>query len=139
MCRLNASHCCLVVDKGCRLSPSTSLSSSWFLLLAYIAPVVGIHRTRRLIYLWLAYIAPAVRIHCTHLLLIQSIYIHTSRYREQFYRLKMLSPTTYQTHHFGTHSSTHGNRSSSALDTRYPSKLWMVQTGSEMEIEFAFR
>jgi len=57
---------CLVVNKGCRLSPSTSLSSSWFLLLAYIAPVVGIHHTRRLVYLSLAYIALAVRIHHTH-------------------------------------------------------------------------
>ena len=52
------------------MSPSTSLSSSWILLLAYIAPVVGIHRTRRLIYLSLAYIALAVRIHRTHRVLI---------------------------------------------------------------------
>jgi len=32
-CRLDASHRCLVVNKGCRLSPSTSLRSSWFLLM----------------------------------------------------------------------------------------------------------
>jgi len=57
MCRLDASHRCLVVNKGCRLSPSTSLSSSWFLLLAYIAPVVGINRTRRL---------PTCRSHTLH-------------------------------------------------------------------------
>jgi len=56
MCRLHASHCRHVVNKGCRLSPSTSLSSLWFLLLAYIAPVVGIYRTRRLGYLLLTYI-----------------------------------------------------------------------------------
>jgi len=67
---LDAGHCCLVVNKGCRLSPSTSLSSLWFLSLAYIAPVVGIHRTRRLDHLSLAYIALAVRVHHTHLLLI---------------------------------------------------------------------
>ena len=49
MCRLDAiSHRRLVVNKGCRWTPSTSLSSSWFLLLAYIiAPVVGINCTRR--------------------------------------------------------------------------------------------
>jgi len=72
MCLLDASHHCLVFNKDCRLSPSTSQSSSWFLLLAYIAPVVGIHRTRRLAYLSLAYIALAVRIHRTILLLIES-------------------------------------------------------------------
>jgi len=70
MCWLDASHCCLVVNKGCRLLPSASLPSLWFLLLAYIAPVVGINRTRCLIYLSLAYIALAVRLHRTHLLLI---------------------------------------------------------------------
>ena len=32
------------------------------------------------------------------------------------YRLKMLYPTTYQTHHFRTHLNTHDNRSTSALD-----------------------
>ena len=53
-----------VVNKGCRLSTSTSLS------LVYIAPVVGTHRTRRLDHLSLAYIALAVRVHRTHLLLI---------------------------------------------------------------------
>ena len=74
MCRLNASHCCLVVNKDYRLSPSTSLSSSWFLSLAYIALVVGIHHTRCLVRLSLAYIAPAVCIHRTHLLLILSVY-----------------------------------------------------------------
>jgi len=61
MCRLDAGRCHRVVNKGCRLSPSTSLSSSWFLLLAYIAPVVGTRRTRRLGHPSLAYIALAVR------------------------------------------------------------------------------
>jgi len=65
MCR-----CHRVVNKDCRLLPSTSLSSLWFVLLAYIAPVAGMHRTCRLGHLSLAYIAPAVRIHCTHLGLI---------------------------------------------------------------------
>jgi len=63
--------CRLVVNKGCCLWPSTLLASLWFLLLAYIASVVGIHRTRRLVSLSLAYIALAVRIHRTHLLLIR--------------------------------------------------------------------
>jgi len=40
ICRLDASHRCPVVNKDCRLSPSTSLSSSWFLSFAYIALVV---------------------------------------------------------------------------------------------------
>jgi len=73
MRRLDAGLCRLVVNKGCRLSPSTALSSLWFLLLAYIAPVVDIHRTRRLVYLSLAYIALAVRIHRTNLLLTLSM------------------------------------------------------------------
>ena len=47
MCRLDASHRCPVVNKDFRLSPSTSLSSSWFLSFAYIA-------------LSSAYIAPVV-------------------------------------------------------------------------------
>jgi len=49
----------------------------------------------------------------------QSIYGHTSRYCEPgypFYQRKVLFPTTYKTHHFGTHSNTHGNQSTSALD-----------------------
>jgi len=70
MCRLDAGRSHRVVNKGCRLSPSTSLSSSW-LLLAYIAPVVGIYRTRRLGHLSLVYIALAVRIDRTHLLSIR--------------------------------------------------------------------
>ena len=78
---LDAGLCRLVVNKGCHLSPSTSLSSLWFLLLAYIAPVVGIHHTRRLVYLSLAYIALAVRIHRTHLLLIHSIPVNGARSR----------------------------------------------------------
>jgi len=65
MCRLDAGRCHRVVNKGCRLSLSTSPSSSWFLLLAYIAPFVGIHRTRRLGHLVLVYIALAVPIHRT--------------------------------------------------------------------------
>ena len=40
ICWLDASHRCPVVNKDCRLSPSTSLSSSWFLSFAYIALVV---------------------------------------------------------------------------------------------------
>jgi len=56
----------------------------------------------------------------------RSIYSHTSRYREQ--RASVLSaqnasPTTYQTHHFGTHSNTRGNRSTSALDTSLDTPL----------------
>jgi len=47
MCRLNANHRHCVVNKDCRLSPSTPPSSLWFLLLTYIAPGVGIHRTCR--------------------------------------------------------------------------------------------
>jgi len=41
------------------------------------------------------------------------------------YRLKILYPTTYQTHRFGTHSNTLGNRSISALDapTRYTPRI----------------
>ena len=57
---LDAGHCCLVVNKGCRLLLSTVAR----------ALVVGRRRTRRLDHLSLAYIALAVRIHRTHLLLI---------------------------------------------------------------------
>ena len=41
------------------------------------------------------------------------------------YRLKILYPTAYQTHHFGTRSNTYGNRSTSALDapTRYTPRI----------------
>jgi len=56
-----------VVNKDRCLSPSTSLSSLWFLLLACIASVVGIHRTCRLGHLSLAYLVPAVHIHRAHL------------------------------------------------------------------------
>jgi len=79
MCRLDAGHCRLVVNKGCRLSPSTSPSSLWFLLLAYIAPVVGINRTRRLDCLSPAYIALAVCMHRTHLLLIAIPHVNALR------------------------------------------------------------
>jgi len=65
MCPLDASHRCLVVNKGCRLSPSTSVA-------CIHRTVVGIHHmhTHRLVVLSLAYIALTVRIHCKILLLI---------------------------------------------------------------------
>ena len=46
MCRLGFGRCHRVVNKDCRLSPSTSLSSLWFLLLAYIVPAVLAHVCR---------------------------------------------------------------------------------------------
>jgi len=66
MCRLDASHHCLVVNKGL---PFVAVHFAVFV----VVPVARIHRTCRWhkshpssSYLSLAYIALAVRIHCTH-------------------------------------------------------------------------